>query len=243
MVKHYCGTSGWSYQDWKGNFYPQKLSQAKWFAHYSRQFNSVEVNATFYRWFEEKTYENWRKKAPDGFKYVIKLPRTITHQKLLKNIGQPAQRFELLAGHLQDKLGMLLMQLPPKMPYLPDRLNEALGAFKHPEKLVVEFRTTRFFTDEISSILSHHGATFCIVDSPDIKPLPALTSKIAYIRMHGYTEWYKHRYSSEHLLRLAELCRELEDKGAETIYIFFNNNIGGHAPYNARSFNDLLQQR
>ncbi len=243
MIKLYCGTSGWSYQDWKGNFYPQKLSQAKWFNYYSQQFSSVEVNATFYRWFEEKTYENWRIKAPEGFKYVIKLPRTITHQKLLNDITEPAQRFEGLVEHLQDKLGMLLMQLPPKMPYLPDRLNDALGAFKHPEKLVVEFRTTRFFTDEISSILSHHGATFCIVDSPDIKPLPALTSKKAYIRMHGFSEWYKHRYSPQQLESLAQLCQELEEKGAEEIYIFFNNNIGGHAPFNARSFNERFQHR
>jgi len=238
----YCGTSGWSYQDWKGKFYPEKLSQAKWFGHYAQTFNSVEVNATFYRWFEEKTYQNWQQKAPEGFKYVIKLPRGITHQKLLKEIEDYAERFEGLVAHLGNKLGMLLMQLPPKMPYNPERIDKALSAFKHPEKLAVEFRSAEFFTEEISDILKKHGATFCIVDSPDIKPIPALTSKTAYLRFHGHTEWYKDSYSPEQLENFKEICQNLIEQGAEKLYLFFNNNIGGHAPFNAQDMMNLTYE-
>ncbi len=238
--KIYCGTSGWSYQDWKGSFYPEKLSQSKWFSFYAEHFNSVEINATFYRWFEEKTYQNWRKKAPEGFKYVIKLPRTFTHQKLLKDIGEPAARFESLVEHLGDKLGMVLMQLPPKMPYDPKRLDLALSQFKHPEKLAIEFRSPQFFTEEISKILKKHGSTFCIVDSPDIKPLPALTSSRAYCRFHGFSEWYSHSYTEKQLSDFLELCKSLKERGAEEMYLFFNNNIGGHAPFNAMVMQQIV---
>ncbi len=125
-MKYYIGTSGWSYDDWKGRFYPEGTAKKKWLQYYASQFNTVEINAAFYRRFQPKTYKGWAEKAEPGFKYVVKAPQLITHRKFLKDVDDNCKEFAESASHLGDKFGLILLQLHPKMPYEPERLRKAI---------------------------------------------------------------------------------------------------------------------
>ena len=142
------GTSGWSYPHWKAVFYPEGLARARWFEFYSRTFSTVEVNATFYRFFKESTYCKWRDTAPEGFRYVLKVPRVITHRKFLAGVDEDIRRFCASAAILEHTLGLLLLQLAPQTPYDPDRLGRALRAFEDPSRVAVEFRHKRWLNEQ-----------------------------------------------------------------------------------------------
>jgi uncharacterized protein YecE (DUF72 family) len=117
------GTSGWTYADWKGTFYPQGLAQSRWFGYYSGLFSSVEINATFYRAFLPHAYLGWRERAPDGFLYAVKVPRSITHEKMLLDTTEEILRFKGSTSLLGDKLGAVLLQMSPDTPYDIARVN------------------------------------------------------------------------------------------------------------------------
>ena len=234
------GTSGWTYPDWQGVFYPEGLPKAKWFYHYASVFPAVEVNATFYRWFKESTYAKWHERAPEKFEYVLKAPRLITHQRVLKDIEGPVRDFVQSADRLGEKLGLILLQLAPNTPVELDRLNSALETFGDPRRIAVEFRNDRWFTDEIRTLLEKAGAVFCISDSPKIRMRDWLTSDVGYIRLHGRRPWYADEYTEREIEEIAELAKALGNRGARKVFVFFNNDVGGFAVKNARMLMHLL---
>src|SRR5882762_533080 len=118
----FIGTSGWTYPEWTDAFYPVDLPKDRWLEYYSSQFKIVELNATFYRNFPESVYNKWYNTTPKNFHFVIKVSRYITHQKLLIDIKKSVELFENNVSLLKEKLGLLLLQLPPRMPYFPERL-------------------------------------------------------------------------------------------------------------------------
>lgn len=238
----YIGTSGWSYPHWRGLFYPEELPQSRWFEFYAEKFPTVEVNATFYRFFKDETYHKWRDKAPEGFRYVLKAPRLITHRKYLQNVAQDIRSFWRSATLLQEKLGVILLQLAPGTPYEPERLRTALLAFEQPERVAVEFRHKRWFTEETRALLQEVGAIFCTADSPRTDLMDWVTSRTAYIRLHGRTRWYTHDYSARELREIADLALKMSRQGAKTLYIFFNNDFEGHAPKNALTLREILRR-
>ncbi len=230
---YFIGTSGWTYDHWRGSFYPQDLAKSRWFDFYAGQFNAVEINATFYRAFQDQTYLKWKARAPEIFRYVLKAPKTITHRKLLRESEPDIRAFSRSAGLLGEKFGMILLQVAPSQPYDPGLLLAALQAFDDPGRVAVEFRHPRWYNPEIERLLSSAGAAFCNVDSPRQDLTEILTSNRAYLRLHGHEHWYASDYSDEELAGIAELARRLVSRGAEEVYIFFNNDIGGYAPANA----------
>jgi uncharacterized protein YecE (DUF72 family) len=236
----YIGTSGWTYDHWKGCFYPPDLAKSKWFDFYAARFNAVEVNATFYRSFGEKTYLGWKERAPAGFGYVLKVPKAITHVKMLRNVEEDIFAFSQSAHLLADTFEMFLLQLAPGMPCDPGLLRSTLQAFPDPGRVAVEFRGRQWLTPEMERLLSSLGAAFCNADSPGHPLTDILTSDRAYLRLHGHDNWYASDYSDVDLQRLAGLIRHLRDAGAKQIYVFFNNDFGGHAPANALSLRHLL---
>lgn len=242
ISKYYIGTSGWVYPHWKGLFYPSELPQSRWFEYYTTQFSSVEINATFYRTFKEQTYLKWRDKAPEGFRYVLKAPRLITHRKYLEGVEDDIERFWASASVLGERLGLILMQIAPGTPYEPERLRRALGAFPEPDKVAVEFRRKEWFSEEILSLLRDLGVTFCHADSPRTQLRNWLTSDIGYLRLHGRKRWYAYLYSEDELRQIARLAQEMVGGGAHTVYIFFNNDFEGYAPQNALTLKSLLSQ-
>ena len=165
-TKFLIGTSGWTYDHWKGLFYPQDCPKSRWFDYYATHFLTVEINATFYRTFKDETYRKWYERAPADFCYVLKAPKTITHRKYLVDAGVEIEAFDRSAALLQDKLGIILLQIAPGTPYDLERLKRALMTFHDPRKVAVEFRNKRWFTEETKRLLEELGTTFCDADSP-----------------------------------------------------------------------------
>jgi uncharacterized protein YecE (DUF72 family) len=236
------GTSGWTYDHWKGRFYPEAVPKSKWFGYYTTQFATVEINATFYRAFRDQTYLNWRERAPAGFKYVLKAPRLITHRKYLENVAADIKEFWRTACLLEDKLGLILLQLAPATPYDPDRLRVALAAFEEPARVAVEFRHKQWLSEEVAGMLREMGVAVCHADSPRSQLADWVTARVGYIRLHGRSRWYAYDYSLQELQEIAGAACRMADNGADKIYIFFNNDFEGCAPRNALTLIELLKQ-
>ncbi len=240
QLRFVIGTSGWTYDHWRGCFYPPELPKSRWFEFYASRFAAVEVNATFYRSFQEQTYKNWRERAPQGFGYVLKAPRTITHRKYLLDVEQEIQAFCRSSALLEDRLEMILLQIAPGTPCDLPRLEKALLAFPEPQKVAVEFRRSEWLTPQTEELLRAVGATFCNADSPRQRLTDILTSRRAYLRLHGRKRWYTYDYSTDELGEIAALARALVARGAERVYVFFNNDFEGYAPANALALLNLL---
>ncbi len=239
----HIGTSGWTYEHWKEVFYPSGLPKKRWFEYYASVFSSVEINATFYRYFPDRVYQAWKDKVSSNFRYVLKVPRVITHLKHLLDVEYDIQRFIQSCSLLGDRLGMVLLQVAPGTPFDPIRLAKALQDFPDPGKVAVEFRHACWFNPQTEAFLRDIGVTYCNVDSPSCRLTSILTSHYAYIRLHGRKNWYSDSYSSEELAEVADVALDLSRKGARQVYIFFNNDFGGFAPANALAIMGLLRNR
>ncbi len=234
------GTSGWTYDHWKGNFYPADLAKNRWFEHYATIFSTVEVNATFYRTFQDTTYQKWYDKAPADFSYVLKAPKPVTHYKHLIDAEDEIQAFWRSANLLGDKFGLILLQVAPDTPYDLERLEKALRAFSDPGRVAVEFRNDQWYNEEVRGLLTRLGAVFCDADSPRSHLRGWVTSQTAYIRLHGRRHWYSYNYSDAELADIAERARNMAGEGASCVYIFFNNDFEGYAPVNAQVLKKML---
>ena len=229
------GTSGWTYEHWKGRFYPAGLPKSRWLEYYLTFFPTVEINATFYRFFKDQTYLNWRERSPAGFRFVLKVPRLITHLKHLVDVEEDVRQFWNSASLLGDKLGLVLLQIAPDMPYDLLRLRRVIQAFGNPPQVAVEFRREDWYNEEIREILQEVGAVFCDAESPRFPLTGWVTSTTGYIRLHGRSQWYAYLYSDEDLQEIASRARQMKANGAEQVYIFFNNDYEAYAPANALS--------
>lgn len=234
------GTSGFSYDHWRGLFYPEELAKAKWLEFYATHFSTVELNNPFYRLPSEDAFTRWRDSSPDDFVFALKVSRFITHIRRLKNSGEAVGTFITRARILGEKLGPLLYQLPPSM----HRNDEVLASFlSHlPQGLrhVVEFRHPSWIEDEAFQILRKYNTGLCIFDMPDFTCPVVATADFAYVRFHGSTALYSSRYTDKELAdwadKLASLAANLKE-----IYIYFNNDVGGFAIDNARTISGYLQ--
>ena len=235
------GTSGWSYEHWKGRFYPDSLAKSHWFDFYAQHFNTVEVNATFYRRFADRTYHKWREQAPEGFRYVLKAPRLITHRHRLQHVADLIADFCRSFRLLEEKSGLMLVQLPANLPYDPQRLQTALHCFDDPSRVVVEFRHPQWLTPEVFSLLENLGAGYCNPDSPEHQLSGLLSGRYGYLRLHGRRQWYADNYRQGELRSIAKTARQLQAQGAQEVFIFFNNDFEGYAPANAAALLQLLR--
>lgn len=241
MTTYMIGTSGWSFPEWIGNFYPSDLKRRQWLKHYSSFFNCVEINATFYHSFKEQTYLKWYNEVPENFHYILKAPRIITHLKLLKNINDELTQFRHSTQLLTDKLGLILLQLSPQQPYELNLLRQTLEQFDKQEKVAIEFRDMKWFTDETKILLEEYDAIFCNAESPKIQLIHwRPTSNINYFRLHGRKKWYAYKYSKNELKEIANLIKQLTDKKTQFTYVIFNNTMSGDAPWNALDIMELL---
>ena len=234
------GTSGWNYPDWRGSFYPKGLAQKNWLAFYTTKFPIVEINATFYRLFGANVFKNWHEKAKGKFKYIVKVNRYITHRKYLKNSKTAIKKFCRSTALLKNKQALMLLQLPPSMPYDLERLQKALMSFDNPKKVVVEFRHRKWLTLETKQLLKKMGCVFCAADSPQTELVAWVTAKTAYIRLHGRKKWFDYNYTKTELGEIARFARKLAKQGANKIYILFNNDYYCYAVKNAIYLNSLL---
>lgn len=186
MPNLYLGTIGWSYNFWKGPFYPKKQPSNMLLAFYASHFNSVEVDGTFYRIPTEQTVINWTQRTPEGFLFSLKFPQVITHIRMLKNCQPETDVFLDRASLLEDKLGPLLLQLPPNfdIAHLPD-LADFLGKLPSAHRYVVEARNESLLTEEFYSLLRANNVVLAWVDSSLMPQVDQLTSDFLYVRWVG----------------------------------------------------------
>ncbi|MBN2297542.1 MAG: DUF72 domain-containing protein [Deltaproteobacteria bacterium] len=237
MPSLYIGTSGWNYDHWKENFYPPVYPKRSWLEYYTGIFNSVEVNATFYRHMKPETFERWRIASPEGFVWAVKASRFITHVKRLQHAGQSLEMFLDSAKALGDKLGVILFQLPPSLTFNHTVLEEFCTLLPKGYRYSIEARHTSWTGKEALAVLEKNNIAWCISDTAGRYPyLETLTADFTYIRLHGSTALYASDYSGDELAMWTEKIRQWN----RDAYIYFDNDFMGYAPKNAMRLKELV---
>jgi uncharacterized protein YecE (DUF72 family) len=236
----YIGTSGWTYDDWSGVFYPEDVKGSDRLIYYATQFNTVEVNATFYRLPTQAMLDAWNRNLKRGFHLVLKGSRRITHFQHLKNSKDSVELFFDRASQLKT-LKVVLWQLPPSMEKDIVHLDAFLKIL--PKKKVrhaVEFRHPSWWEDEeVDAVLQRHKAAFVSVSHPRLPAEVRPTTDFLYLRFHGLGEsLYMYDYSKKELNEWVQAVQP-HLKGRR-LYAFFNNDWDANAPKNAKTFRELL---
>jgi uncharacterized protein YecE (DUF72 family) len=231
------GTSGWHYAHWEGLFYPEKLPKSKWFEHYAKDFDTVEINNTFYQLPKKQTFELWHKQAPKNFLYTVKANRYITHLKRLKEPKEPLGRFFERVQLLKTNLGPILYQLPPSFHKDLDRLEGFLQALPKGRQAIFEFRHKSWFSDDTYELLDRFSTGFCVHDMAGVPAPRVVTGDIIYVRFHGATGKYQGNYTKAVLKNWAKWLKE-NTKKVRSIYAYFNNDVHGYAIYNAKTLKE-----
>ncbi len=162
-----AGTSGYAYKEWKGSFYPKDQSNDSMLSFYAGKFGTVEINNTFYRMPSERVLVQWAEQVPDGFRFVLKASRRITHMQRLKNVEDPLSYLINNASLLGSKLGAMLFQLPPNMKKNLERLTTFLALLPDGWPAALEFRHDSWFDDEVYDALRSSGAALCVADTAE----------------------------------------------------------------------------
>lgn len=237
MGQVFVGTSGFVYPHWRGLFYPRDLPQPAWFARYSSEFSTVELNNTFYRLPRADAVDRWRDQSPPHFVFAAKGSRFVTHMKRLLEPERGLGRYFEPVGRLRHKLAVVLWQLPPRWKANPDRLDAFLSAVPREVRHAFEFRDESWYADEVCDVLGRHGAAFCEHDIIS-RPPPRLTGDFRYVRFHGRTGRYSGRYGPAALAPRARDFARFARRG--DVYVYFNNDTGGHAIADARDLMAML---
>jgi len=228
-----AGTSGYSYKEWKGTFYPDDLPAAKMLSFYATKFNTVEINNTFYRMPEPKMVGKWANEVPDNFVFVLKAPQRITHQKRLAGAEDDVRYFFETAAELGPKLGPVLFQLPPFAKKDAAKLSAFLRILpQHPAAF--EFRHESWFDDEVFGLLRDHDAALVAADTDDVQDpskLPMSTASWGYLRLR------RTEYAAEDIQKWA---KRVESQNWSSAYVFFKHEDEGKGPAFARVFLDSL---
>lgn len=237
-MNYLLGTSGWSYPEWKRRFYPEDLPQRKWLPFYAEQFNTVEINMTFYRFPKPETLKGWLDKTPSNFSFTLKANRQITHYKKLQDVKGDLRYFYLLADSLQERLGCILFQLPPSLTKNLDLLQDFLSHLSPSYKNVIEFRHESWFSEDVYSLFRSHQVIFCVVSSPQLPDHIVETAETSYFRFHGRIGWYKYNYTDEELKDWAEAIQKTKSKEC---FIYFNNDYHAYAVANCKKLGEYLR--
>ena len=235
----YIGTSGWHYKHWKGLFYPAGMQARDYLDHYLRYFHTVEINNSFYRLPAYETFANWRASVPEGFVFAVKANRYITHMKKLKDPQQSFGNFMQQVVALEEKLGPILFQLPPRWHCDPARLQQFLEALPAGLQYTFEFRDPTWYNEAVYDLLRQHQAAFCIYDLEQQQSPVMVTAGFVYIRLHGPEGRYNGSYSDEVLASWATAARSWQQQG-RSVYIYFDNDIGGHSVADAQRLQNLV---
>src|SRR6476659_1022244 len=167
-MSYFVGTSGYSHPEWKGSFYPEKISQKKMLEYYAQHFNTVEVNYTFRTLPSQKVVENWAQQVPESFRFVLKAQKVISHDRRLQNVEKETDDFLNVASALKERQGPLLFQLPPTFKKDIPRLDAFLKHIARRAKVAFEFRHESWFGNELTDCLRAHSAVLCVADGQDL---------------------------------------------------------------------------
>jgi uncharacterized protein YecE (DUF72 family) len=237
----WIGTSGWQYRHWRETFYPRGIAQTKWLEFYADRFSTVESNAAFYRLPEAETFAAWAERTPPGFVMAVKASRYLTHILRLTEPEEPVQRLVGRAQELGEKLGPILLQLPPTLKLELDRLRRTLDAFPADMRVAVEFRHKSWFIDEVQRELTERGVALCLADRRGpITPIWR-TADWTYLRFHVGRSTPRPCYGEDALTSWAE---RLADSWTadEDAYVYFNNDHRACALRDATVFARLTRR-
>jgi uncharacterized protein YecE (DUF72 family) len=235
------GTSGWQYDSWRGVLYPQGVPKRAWLETYADTFPTLEVNNAFYRLPPRETFQGWRDRTPAGFVVAVKASRYLTHIKRLSEPGEPVQRLMDAVAGLGDKLGPILLQLPPTMKADPDRLEASLAAFPKATRVAVEPRHGSWWVDEVREVLTRHNAALCWADRLGRAETPLWhTADWGYMRFHEGAARDWPRYGTSALRSWLSTIGETWSDDAD-VFAYFNNDQNAAAVHDARHFADLTK--
>jgi uncharacterized protein YecE (DUF72 family) len=262
----HVGCSGWQYQHWRSDFYPARLAQSRWFAHYALSFDTVEINNSFYRLPPPETFAKWREQAPPRFVYSVKASRFLTHMKKLKDPYDPLVRFFDNARELGGHLGPVLYQLPPNFGINLERLETFLrtlpggpeGPSLHSDveaglqtrlsgntprfRHVMEFRDPCWYVDDVYELLDRYDVALCLHDMQGSATGRIAVGPFIYVRYHFGDRKYGGAYDDRRLDAWGEWL-SVQASGGRDVYAYFNNDTGGHAPRDAVRLRERIQSR
>jgi len=238
MSQVYVGTSGWSYDHWKGVFYPENLSYGKELDYYTQHFNTVEINSTFYHLPKFSTWKGWRVRTPPDFIFSVKGSRFITHILKLDNSRDPLINLITGAKVLGKKLGTVLFQLPEHVEANHDRLAKFVELLPEEIRIALEFRHPTWFHTKTYSILEQAGVSLVITDVPQYPSKFRYTADFVYVRLHG-SRRPGGGYTTEELKNWSARIKRWSNRGLD-VFFYFNNDNGGHAVKNAMELKELL---
>jgi uncharacterized protein YecE (DUF72 family) len=231
-MQFFVGTSGYSYKEWKGTFYPEKLPQKEMLSYYAQRFSTVEINNTFYRMPRASVLESWLEQVPDVFRFVLKAPQLITHRKRLIDAESATDHFLRTASALKERQGPALFQLPPNLKKDLPRLDGFLR-FLSETPAAIEFRHESWFDDEVYDCLRANSCALCVADSDDLQVELVSTARFGYVRLR------REDYADEHL---GEWIKRIKSQDWDTAYVFFKHEDEGTGPKFAARFLHLAGQ-
>jgi uncharacterized protein YecE (DUF72 family) len=234
------GTSGWSYPNWRGPFYPAGLPAGEWLGFYARQFSTVEVNATFYRLPAPATVARWCAATPPHFLFSVKAWRALTHEHRLTDCAaQLAMFLERIAG-FGERLGPILFQLPPRFPVDLDRLARFLDRLPPGCRCAFEFRDPSWWCDAVASLLARRNAAFVAFDLAGLASPRLSTGEQTYVRLHGHARRYRAPYPPSVLADWAAWLSAERAAGNDVLAYLDNTMDADDAPRDARRLAALL---
>jgi uncharacterized protein YecE (DUF72 family) len=232
------GTSGWTYRDWRGRFYPQKLAQREWLAYYAERFPTVELNVTTYRLPKERDLARWSNVLP-GFVYTVKLSRLITHRK---RPGEPrafVDNYMRAIAPLEPQVANVLAQFPPWFARDDDALRNFLETLPGHHRYVVEFRHPSWYDEAVYALLRERRISLCLHDLRGSAAPLVVTGPVLYVRLHGPVRAYAGSYRRARLEQWAATIRALAPQ-VDATFVYFNNDEKAFAPKNAAALRELL---
>jgi len=235
------GTSGWSYDHWADVLYPPGLPAGRRLARFVEVFDTVELNASFYRWPKDSTFAGWRAALPDGFMMSVKAYRGLTHFRRLSSPEPWIERFERCWHLLGDRHGVLLVQLHPEHQRDDARLDSFLRCVPASIRVAVELRHASWNDPAVFQLLERRRAAYVVMSGAGLACVARATTDLVYVRMHGPDQdaIYAGCYSNDELRRWADRITEWDGAGKD-VWMYFNNDLGGHAVRNALLLRELL---
>ena len=235
------GTSGWSYNHWVNVLYPPGMPAACRLARYVEVFDTVELNASFYRWPKDSTFAGWRDQLPAGFTMSVKAHRGLTHYRWLASPEPWIERFERCWQLLGDRRGVLLVQLHPEQQRDDARLDFFLRSMPDSIRVAVELRHPSWNDPAVYRLLKRRRAAYVVMSGAGLPCIPQATTDLVYVRMHGPDSdvMYAGSYPEQDLRWWAARVAEWDGDGRD-VWVYFNNDLGGHAVRNALTLRDLL---
>ena len=233
MKNLYVGTSGYSYKEWKGSFYPEKLAAKDMLPYYAERLTAVELNNTFYRMPQPSMVESWRAQVPDDFRFSVKASQRITHFKRLKEADNETKFMLETIAVLEDRLGVVLFQLPPNMKKDIERLKAFLPQLPTQIRAAFEFRHPTWFDDDVLELLRHHNRALCVSDTDDLP-----VSRIEPTADWGYLRLRRVNYTDA---ALKEWVKRVKAQKWDTTFVFFKHEDEGTGPKLAAKFLGLCK--